>query len=165
MSRSIWLRWIVVSVLSCGLAGCAAGPASVAPATPTPVAAASPTTVSLPAPGQPTGKLTPRLQLLADSPALRSAGAEEQARALSLPAQGPGSLVRDAQSRILVSIRTSDVSDGFQKALRDNGADVTDVSEPYKSVTAFVPAVQLTAIAGLPAVLNVQEELAPGTSR
>src|SRR5438105_1986976 len=122
MRRSIGWSFILLAVWLCALVGCAAPqppPTSAAPppaARPTSVTptAPSPTPVSLSTPSQPTGKLTPRLQLLADSPALHAASAEELARALGLPPQGPGSLVRDAQLRILVAIRTTDVSDGFQ---------------------------------------------------
>jgi hypothetical protein len=157
---NLWqpLGRVAVAMVLVALAACAA-PAT--PAAPSPVAAPSPTAVLVPTPGKSTGKLTLRLQMLADSPALRAASADEQARALSLPAQGPGSLVRDAQGRILVSIRTGDVSDSFQMALRDAGAVVTNVSERYQTVTAYVPPAQLEAIAALTAVQNVQEELAP----
>jgi hypothetical protein len=101
------------------------------------------------------------LQQLADTPSLRTASPEEQARALSLPAKGPGSLVRDTQGRILVTIRTTDVSDSFQSTLRAAGIDIQNVSDRYQSVTAFVPLGSLSAIAALPAVQNVQEELTP----
>jgi hypothetical protein len=152
---NVWHAWrrMVVAISLATLTACAA---------PTIPAAPSPLATPLPTSGKPTSKLTPRLQMLTDSPALRAASAEEQARALGLPPQGPGSLVRDAQARLLVTMRTRDVSDEFQKALRDAGAVVTNVSERYQSVTAFVPIAQLTTVANLPAVQSVQEELAPG---
>ena len=146
---------VVFSVFA--LAACAT---PVTPATPSPTAVPSATTAAS-APGTPTGKLTPRLQQLADSPALRAASADEQARALSLPASGPGSLVHDKQGRILVTIRTTDVSDSFQSTLRAAGIDIQNVSDRYQTVTAFIPLTSLSAIAVLPAVQNVQEELAP----
>ena len=155
------LRRIVVVFSLFALAACAT---PVTPATPPPTAAPSATPAAS-APATPTGKLAPRLQQLADSPALRSASADEQARALSLPAKGPGSLVRDTQGRILVTIRTTDVSDTFQKTLLGLGTNIQDVSDRYQSITLFVPLDQLNAIAKLPAVQNVQEELAatPGS--
>jgi hypothetical protein len=153
------LRRIVVVFLLFALAACATPVTPAAPATPSPTAPLSATTAAG-APGTPTGKLTPRLQQLADTPSLRTASADEQARALSLPAKGPGSLVHDKQGRILVTMRTGDVSDTFQKTLLGLGADIQDVSDRYQSITLFVPLDQLTAIAKLPAVQNVQEELA-----
>ena len=151
--RKPWGRILVV-FLMLALAACAP---PVTPATPSPTAAPA-------TPGGPAGKLTPRLQQLADSPSLRAASPEEQARVLGLAPQGPGSLVRDAQGRLLVTLRTSDVSDAFQKTLRGLGADISSVSAPYQSVSAYVPLDQLSAVAGLPAVLSVQEELAPVSS-
>jgi hypothetical protein len=110
------------------------------------------------------GKLSARLQMLAQSPALGAASADEQARALSLPSQGPGSLTRDAQGRILVSIRSTDLSANGLQTLRDAGAVVVNVAEAYQQVTAFVAAADLGTIGNLPMVLNVQEELAPANS-
>ncbi len=116
-----------------------------------------------PANPKPSGKLSARLEMLAKSPALRSASAEEQARALSLPPSGPGSLMRDAQGRLLVTIRMADLAPTQLQALRDAGAVITNVAEPYRTVTAFVEIADLNAIASLTTVESVQEELAPGT--
>jgi len=125
-------------------------------------AAVSPVAPTATRPVKPGGKLTPRLQRLASDSALRAASADEQARVLSLPAQGPGSLVRDTQGRILVTVRTSDTSISVQQVLQRLGADVASVSERYQQLTVFAPLQALSAIADLPAVLSVQEELSPG---
>lgn len=131
---------------------------------PTPAATflAPTSTVASPVAPKPTGKLSARLEMLAQSPSLLAASADEQARALSLPAQGPGSLMRDEQGRLLVNIRTTDFSAGGLQALRDAGAVITNVSEQYQVVTAFVAPDDLATIATLPAVLIVMEELTPG---
>jgi len=157
MSRTTWKNLLLFASALAALAGC------------TPLAATSPLampTMASPAARPPltkaTGKLSTRLALLAQSPALRAASVDEQARTLSLPAQGPGSLMHDADGRLLVDIRTADLSANGLQALRDAGATITNVSERYQVVTAFVAASDLTAIADLPMVQNVQEELAPG---
>jgi hypothetical protein len=106
-------------------------------------------------------KLSFRLALLVQSPQLRGATADVQARALSLPPLGPGSLMRDSQGRLLVNIRTTDVTAAGLQALRDAGADVTNVSERDRVVTAFVPIAELEAVANVASVQSVREELAP----
>lgn len=100
--------------------------------------------------------------MLASTPALRAAPAAVLARALSLPEQGPGSLVLDANGRVLVTIRASDVSTRTQETLQHLGVHITSVSDRYQQVSAFVSMDALNTIADLPAVLSVQEELAPG---
>ena len=95
---------------------------------------------------------------------LRTASADEQARALSLPPQGPGSLVHDAQGRLLVNIRMMDLSANGLQSLRDAGIVIKNVSEQYQQVTAFVAGADLETLANLPMVQNVQEELAPANS-
>ncbi len=146
------LRIIVIAFAL--LTGCAA------PSTVLPQSSATPP----PSVGKPTGKLSPRLDMLANSPALRAANANEQARALSLPPNGPGSLMRDAQGRILVNIRVADVSSNTLQSLRDAGAAITFVAEAYRQVTAFVAVTDLPAIANLSNVENVEEQLSPATS-
>jgi Subtilase family len=107
------------------------------------------------------GKLSFRLALLAHSAPLRALSAAAQAQTLGLAPDGPGSLERDAQGRVLVEIRTGDTSAAFQRALRDSGAQIVHVSERYATIAAFVDAAQLTALEGLPALQNIQESLAP----
>lgn len=153
MTRALWA--LVCSAIAIVLtAGCAAPLTGVPPAAPSP----NPTMIKS------TGKLSSRLEMLTNSPTLRAASADEQARALSLPPMGPGSLMRDAQGRVLVNIRVTDVSAAGLQALRDAGAIITTVAEPYRQVTAFVTVSDLPAIANLSHVLNVQEQLAPLTS-
>ncbi len=113
-----------------------------------------------PANAKPSGKLSARLTTLATS-GLRAASAEEQARALSLPPSGPGSLMRDAQGRLLVTIRMTDLAPAQLQTLRDAGAVITNIAQPYRTVTAFVALGDLTKIAGIATVESVMEELTP----
>lgn len=154
MGKLVWMNLLFGLLVPVLITACAAPQP-----TPPPAAAATPA-----ASAKPTGKLSPRLELLATSPTLRAASADDQARALSLPAQGPGSLTRDAQGRVLVTLRVNDVSAKSLQALRDAGAVISNVSETYQQVTAFVAISDLTTIANLPSVINAQEELAPMNS-
>lgn len=107
-----------------------------------------------------TGKLTPRLDLLAQ-PAVRVLNAEAQANALSLPERGAGSLLRSSAGEPLVYIRLAHVDDDAVAALRDAGAEVVHVASAYNIVTAYVAPERLAAVAALSAVENVREELTP----
>ncbi len=110
---------------------------------------------------KPGGKLSFRLEALASSTALQTSSAEDLARSLSLPAQGAGSLMRDAQGRLLVDIRMSDLSEAQLQALQSLGAQVIHTSDRYRVATVLVSPGDLTAIANLPSVQSVMEELAP----
>ena len=145
---------LIVTAVSSGLVSCAleaTTPKIQATATRPPLA-------------KPSGKLSARLDMLANTPALHAASIDEQARALSLPVRGPGSLVRDAQGRVLVNIRATDLSAKGLQSLRDAGAVIMNVSERYQQVTAFVAMSDLAAVANLSTVMNAQEELAPENS-
>ena len=108
-------------------------------------------------------KLSPRLTLLVQSPALLSASPEDQAIALSLPAQGPGSLIRDGQNRLQVTMRVTDTSEAALAELTQAGAVIISSSKPYQEVTAWVSVVNLAELSSLPQVLSVTEDLMPGT--
>jgi hypothetical protein len=110
---------------------------------------------------KPTGKLSARLQALADSASLQTASVEAQAAALSMPARGAGSFITDPQGRLLVDIRLSQVSPSALAALSAAGAHITDVSPAYQMVTALVATVDLARLANVPAVANIMEELTP----
>ena len=89
----------------------------------------------------------------------------EQARAINLPAQGAGSLMRDANGRILVNIRMTDTSETQQQTLRKAGALIQNVSDQYKTISAFVAMSDLSVIADLQTVQSIEEELTPGTDQ
>ena len=111
--------------------------------------------------GRGSGKLSPRLATLAGGRSFASARAA--GAALSLPASGPGSLVREPGGRVLVEIRARDqrrVGVGAPGA----GARVVNVSPRYSMVTAAVAPAALDAIAGDRDVRYVNEVLAPLTA-
>ena len=117
--------------------------------------------VAMAASSKPVSKLTPRLYALAQSSALRAASVADQAQALSVAPDGPGSLMRDAQGRVLVEVRTADVSDAFQQSLRNAGARIEHVSERYQIIAAWVDTARLGEVEALPAAQSIQEVLAP----
>ncbi len=106
------------------------------------------------------GKLSSRLQLLSD-PQISTQDSAAQARALGLPETGSGSLVRNDKGEVLVAVRASDVAQTTLDALAAAGLTSTNVADSFKTVTGYVAPSQLSALAALPVVENVQEELAP----
>jgi hypothetical protein len=112
---------------------------------------------------KPGGKLSYRLQMLAQ-PTVASESAQGQAEALSLPAEGPGSLLKNAAGQVLVHIRLSKLSSGNLADLEKAGAKIVDVANAYRVVTAFVNVDHLNALGDLAAVKSVREVLAPETT-
>ncbi|MBI1878921.1 MAG: hypothetical protein HYR94_12010, partial [Chloroflexi bacterium] len=112
---------------------------------------------------KPEGKLSFRLQLLVQ-PAIGVQDNETQAQILSLPANGPGSLLRNEHGELLVYIRLTDVSAPHVQTLKDTGANIVHIAEEYKIITAYIRIDRLLSVAGLAAVQSVQEELKPLTS-
>ena len=151
MNRNVTLA-ILLSLVALDLFAAGVAAQSNPPQTTTTVALAQAKSVS---------KLSFRLEALAQSSALRAASAVDQADALSLPAQGAGSLVRNARGQLLVYIRMVDVSQTQLQTLRAAGAQIVHVSSRYRVVTAYVDAATLTSIADLTAVQSVEEALAP----
>ena len=109
-----------------------------------------------------TGKLTPRLAALAIG---RLAGRSRvaQARALSLPETGAGSLARSG-NRILVDVLFSSGAARQVNALRAAGARIVTVSSRDQQVTAFVAPSALRAVAAVKGVHTVMESLQPMVS-
>lgn len=109
-----------------------------------------------------TGKLTPRLQMMAQL-ALSQSQLSTQAEAdvLSVTEAGLGSLLKDQYRAPLVYIRLNDVSETTLSDLRAAGAKIVDVADHYKTITAFVDPASLTTVAGVGAVLSIEEEFAP----
>ena len=110
------------------------------------------------------GKLSFRLRALANHPILSTLSVDDQAAALSVVPDGPGSLMRNAEGKLLVYIGVTDVSESTQQELRSAGAEITHVSEQYLTVTAYVDISHLTALEGLQGVSGVREVLRPQTS-
>jgi hypothetical protein len=106
------------------------------------------------------GKLSFRLQLLSE-PALAQASADVQAEALSLPAKGPGSLLRNAEGKLLLYVAVSDISESAIKQLTQAGATVVNVAEAYCTVTIYAGSADLMPLANLPFVVSLKEALSP----
>jgi hypothetical protein len=164
-----WATYIItLLVLAMILTGCGsptpaatAYPPQAKPAGSLPAYPPNLSTPSIAAAGKYSGKLSSRLAQLANSPELTAANPADQAKALSLPAQGPGSLMRDGQGRLLVEIRVTDVSDATLKDLADHGAMINHVAQDYLTVSAFVATQDLQNMAALATVQSVTESLAP----
>ena len=107
-------------------------------------------------------KLAPGLQRLA-TPAVRSASPAAQANRVSLPASGPGSLVR-LGSRFVVTARMSSTAPTAIQALRGAGAQILTVSARYGMVTVAVGPADLERVAALSAVHSVRPALRPLTA-
>jgi len=103
--------------------------------------------------------LSPRLTELVFLDRVSLSRAEE-ARAVSLPADGPGSLLR-AGGRVLVDVRFEDGARPDVGALEAAGARIVHVSPRYETITAAVASRLLSAIAAVDGVQAVTEVLAP----
>ena len=108
------------------------------------------------------GKLSARLVELA-SPSLRTAAPAQQAKALSLAAEGPASLARQGR-QVLVYVRFTRGALAARDDLNAAGAQVLDASGRYQTVTAAVAPAQLHAVANLQGVAGVTPVLAPMTA-
>jgi hypothetical protein len=126
------------------------------------IAGAGPTLTKSPPGAAPAGALSVRLAALA-GPDLRSASAARQADRLSLPTRGAGSLMR-AASDYVVDVRARSTSQRVRRGLRDSGARIVAVSRRYRTITVAVAASDLRAVAAVPGVQAVTEELTPMTS-
>jgi Subtilase family len=105
------------------------------------------------------GDLSPRLAELA-RPSVRSASHAAQARALSVPVDGPGSLLRDG-NRVFVEVRFAHGAAAAADDLRAAGAKIVDVSSRYQTVTVAAKPGQLRRLSGVPRVAAATEVLAP----
>ncbi|MET0559082.1 MAG: S8 family serine peptidase [Solirubrobacterales bacterium] len=105
------------------------------------------------------GGLSPRLAAL-DAPSLRGADPAEQAEALSLPADGPGSLLREGR-RLLAYVRFDSGALAGEAALREAGAEIVAGGGRYQTVTVAAPAAVLSHLADVSGVEGVTEALAP----
>ncbi|HXW00713.1 MAG TPA: hypothetical protein VEC93_20010, partial [Anaerolineae bacterium] len=113
--------------------------------------------------GKPEGKLSFRLQLLAQ-PAIGVQDNEAQAQILNLPASGPGSLMKNENGELLVYIRLTEISAANLQALTDAGAKIVHIAEEYRIISAYVGFDRLISVASLSTVESVHEEYSPLTS-
>jgi Subtilase family len=149
--RRAWPASIAALAAPCALAVALSASGALAPSAA--LAAATP-------PGD--GALSPRLAELA-KPALRTAPPAEQAQALSLAAEGPGSLAREG-NRVLVEVRFDQGAAAAVEDLRQAGAEVVNVSPQYQTVTVAAKPDQLRALNGVPRVAGAREVLTPITA-
>ena len=105
------------------------------------------------------GALSPRLAVLA-KPSVRSKSPARQAAILSVAPSGPGSLLREG-SRVLVDVRFDHGAAGSLDALRAASARIVTVSRRYQTVTVAATPASLRAVAAVPRVQGVTEDLAP----
>ncbi|HSR94183.1 MAG TPA: S8 family serine peptidase [Solirubrobacterales bacterium] len=105
------------------------------------------------------GDLSPRLAELA-KPSVRSAPPAAQARALSVPAAGPGSLLREG-NRVLVDVRFDRGAAGGVDDLRAAGAEIVNVSTRYQTVTVAAKPSELRKLSTVPRVAAATEVLTP----
>jgi hypothetical protein len=105
------------------------------------------------------GKLSPRLLTLS-KPSLAGASVKAQAKAVGLPASGPGSLLRRGKE-VLVYVRVKGSAANTAKLIGGTGASVVNTAKHYGVVTAAVAPSRLKALAGLSQVRSAFEALAP----
>jgi hypothetical protein len=103
--------------------------------------------------------LSPRLAKLS-RPSLRSASRGRQARELSLPRSGPGSLLRRG-GRVLATLRFESGAAAAVPELRAAGAEVVDVNRSSQRATVAVAPADLGTLAAVPRVASVKEVLRP----
>ncbi len=106
-------------------------------------------------------ELSSRLDALSGA-GLRAASPAEQARAVSLLADGPGSLLRDG-GNLIVDVRVDGAARERVAGLREAGADIVAVAADYGLVSVSVPEGRLRDLARAPGVESVTEELTPMT--
>lgn len=106
--------------------------------------------------------LSPRLAELA-KPSVRSAPPAEQARALSVAPDGPGSLLRKG-NRVVVEVRFDHGAAAGVEDLRAAGAEVVNVSSRYQTVTVAAKPSELARLSGIPSVASATEVLTPITA-
>ncbi|HEX4304445.1 MAG TPA: S8 family serine peptidase [Solirubrobacterales bacterium] len=105
--------------------------------------------------------LSPRLVVLS-SPRVRALGLTRQSRRVGLTPSGTGSLLRRGR-RVLVDVRFGEGAAARAAALGATGAEVVAVSSEYQTVTVAARPGQLPAVAAVPGVEAVQEEITPFT--
>jgi Subtilase family len=105
------------------------------------------------------GDLSPVLAKLAE-PSVRSAPPAEQAARLGVPAEGPGSLLRDG-NRVLVEARFERAAAAAVGDLRATGAKVLNSSRDYQTVTLAAKPGELRRLSAVPGVAGATEVLAP----
>jgi hypothetical protein len=118
-----------------------------------------------PRPDPDTGKLTPRLYVLAHPAGQPGSVASQLPPSWTAPDNTPGGLQRLADGQVVVDIRLTDTSPPTLAKLAQAGATVLATSAELSTVTATVAPDHLVALEALTEVTSVQEDLAPSTNR
>src|SRR5579859_359155 len=156
MGRKLWIAFFACAiVLSAPLGGVAAQTLPIVPK------AGAAALLARSSQSQAPSKLSSRLRALAASAELQTSSEQAQAQAVGLPARGPGSLIRDAQGRLLIDIWLGATSAASLDSLRQAGAQVVDVSPRYSVVTALVAAADLAKVGQVADVSYAMEEYTP----
>jgi hypothetical protein len=103
--------------------------------------------------------LSPQLETLA-TPAVRSKSPAAQAEAIGVPAEGPGSLVREG-GRVIVEARFGQGALARVEALKAAGARILLASRRYQSVSLSVEPEDLGSVAAVPGVAAVVPSRSP----
>src|ERR1700710_357642 len=103
--------------------------------------------------------LSPELATLAE-PSMAAASEAEQAEAIALPAQGPGSLVREGGA-VVVEAHFEAGALARTGALEEAGATVLDASARYQTVALSVAPEDLGALAEVPGLETVEPSYQP----
>ncbi|MBF0528105.1 MAG: S8 family serine peptidase [Deltaproteobacteria bacterium] len=107
--------------------------------------------------GEPDGKLSARLAALA-VPSVSQA----EKQTLGFSDSGANEILMiNSQGQILVYIRLTEITSDNLQALTAMEATIVHVSEPYKTVTAYVPDYRLADLTMIAAVANIQEVIKP----
>ncbi len=115
--------------------------------------------VATPAAAAPGDPLAPELAQLSE-PALSTATADAQARAIGFPEEGPGSLVREGD-RVLVEARFDGGAGSAVGALEAAGGEVRLASGRYQTVSVAVAPANLDALTAVPGLTSVLPVRAP----
>lgn len=157
LKSPVYARWIpLIAVWLLLGTGCGAAPSSASIEAPAATVAAAANASGLL--DKPHGKLSATLAQLAQ-PDVAAQSAQAQAEALALPAEGPGSLMRNEQGQVLVAVRVGEASAATEDALRALGATIVNSAPEFRTITVYISPEQLSALAALPGVENVREEL------
>jgi hypothetical protein len=103
--------------------------------------------------------LSPELTTLAE-PSMAAAPEAEQAEAIALPAEGPGSLVREG-GEVVVEAHFEAGAPARTGALEEAGATVLDASARYQTVALSVAPEDLGALAEVPGLETVEPSYQP----
>ncbi|HEY2479696.1 MAG TPA: S8 family serine peptidase [Solirubrobacterales bacterium] len=107
----------------------------------------------------PSGPLTPELAKLA-TPAVRAESPAAQAEAIGVPAEGPGSLIREGD-RVVVEAHFDEGALARLEALRAAGAQVALASRRYQTVALSVAPEDLEGLAEVPGLSAVAPSRRP----